>query len=186
MASFEHDLVVIRGLLTAAQIRLVDTRLSYAEEGRPLTRTQSCLIARMIPELGAARRAIRQGVGERWGREQVRAMGRYVHKPDTLRRGGMEAHIDDLEFLTAMSVNLTGGPRGSAEIRAERVADASAPYDEIAEAAEERLQIDEELRTSVTLGLGDAVFLGRGVLHEIVADPYRLTVLASSRDFSQV
>lgn len=177
---FTADLALVRGLFTADDIEGLWPRI----DGRPSRLILNPISRRIIGVNITGLKESRKKVGE-WVNENVGVRGRIASRaslqsPVMYRRGGMEPHLDARPIVTATTVTLDEIEGKPTTIHAERIADATAPYDEIMKIHQRRQELGILPQFSAELGLGDAAVMGRGVEHAVEASYARRCLLLAS------
>lgn len=177
---FDADMVVVTGLVNEEFAEKYAARLAPHQK-----KTKSVLALkganRGIGSLREARQEMQSCVRERLDLSLIFPT-RYNLKPDLLRRGSIKRHIDNPQILASLSINLNCEEDAVPVFAAERIAPVDAPTSEIRTIHEERYDSDGELSSQVELCVGDAVFITRGVEHEVTsAGAGRVAMILSTR-----
>jgi hypothetical protein len=180
-ASFESSLVVVRGVLTEERARELATLTPSVGRRRITTNPALSLCFRnAVDAIAETRRSVGKIITDKLG-PLATLGGVYLQQPDMSRAGNVGPHIDGRNIMLSTSVNLVVGSEPT-ELYGERIADARAPYDAIRNAqAQCDLKDPEDFADRVELQAGDALIVGRGVLHGSVTDPDRRSLVYRTR-----
>ncbi len=110
----------------------------------------------------------------------------YAQRPDVIRAGETMPHYDGFSIALSTSVNLDddGQP---VTVYGYRLADADAPYRDIVNAYKQiRLNLGSLNYDQVAVKTGDAVVIGRGVLHFSHASPDRKSISNRTRGLIRI
>lgn len=176
--SFESSLVVVRGLVQADEVLFLKQFVPKAGKKRVYVRPH------LWGSLGDSVGTVTNTKSEVGGLVRSKlgpSATLYLQRPDMLRRGDTATHIDDRTVALSTSINLDGNGE-PAVLRAARIAPADAPYREIDEAwSDSGRRSVNDLPDEVELNNGDAVIIGRGVVHSSVTGIERESLTIRTR-----
>jgi len=160
IASFESDLVVVRGLVTPDRAaRLAAFLPTYRQKKvilMPFGRIHH-IVDKAIPTIQQARSA-----NNGWVQDNLHTKPFRNLNPAEFTRDFTDAHVDVVSTVNNTSVELISDYDQPTKFFGERIALATDPYSKI-EAAREAHPGPPDYSTD--LNIGDAVVIGRGVLH---------------------
>ncbi|MDB5175235.1 MAG: hypothetical protein JWM81_93 [Candidatus Saccharibacteria bacterium] len=180
-ASFESSLVVVRGVLSrkrAHELAALTPRI-----GRQRLLTHPLLawqFRNAVEAITETRSSVGRVITDTLGPLATMG-GAYLQLPDMSRAGPVRPHIDGRNIMLSTSVNLATGSQATI-LYGERIASPLAPFDAIHTAWQQSgLKSPRDFTDWVELEAGDALIVGRGVLHGSVSDPARQSVVYRTR-----
>lgn len=173
------DAVVVRELVGTDQAAAICEFVP--EDGKQRVYTRPWLFrhpAFQVPHLREARERINRMVIAELGRTAT-IFGAYVMRPDMLRAGPTRLHCDGRGTILSGSLNLDMGSEDETAFFARRVTPSNAPFSQIMAAERQSMPYAEMARC--TLGIGDMIFVARGVLHGSEASEDRQSITYRTR-----
>lgn len=171
----ESDLVVVRNII--APEKAEELASMAPDTGKQRLYLRPFHMAQMynaVPAIASSREQIKDVLDNLFGKTALRRA--WLQIPDMIRASHVGAHVDHGGILFSTAINL----RGSVDFYGKRVAESNASARDINRGYAEWSR-EKTFEEAISLEVGDAAIISRGVLHATQSSPERRAITYRSR-----
>lgn len=173
----DSDLVVVKNVLSPGAAECLASLAPDLGKQRVYLRPlQMVKMYDAVPVITSSREQIKEVLNRQFGQTALRRM--WLQIPDMIRASHVGAHVDHGAILFSTAINL----RGNVDFYGKRIAACNESAKDISRSYEEWRK-EKILGEPVTLEVGDAAIISRGVLHATQSSPGRRAITYRSRGF---